>query len=210
MSGDAEHAGQARTPEDVSGVERLLDELGERDRAAAPAWMESRVLNVVRAQRTGESVAGSGDVAAANDGLDRLGEIERGSGRPTLEDRIFAATRTIIVYQATQAYGRKRRVHPVYSSLAFRAAAGLVLGGGLIWTYMALKPAPAPTDPGGGAATVATLEAEIDRQADGLGMVLALFKPASDSTTSASSGSTSGDVDVGDWPQYEFLAGGDS
>lgn len=197
-------------PAELVGVSRLLDDLAELDRAAAPPTMESRVLNVIRTQATAPSDAvASADVEATDERLDRLAELSRARAASSLEDRIFTATRGIITYQASQIRQPARKKNTFYSSFAFRAAAGLIIGGGIIWTYLSLRPAPTSSpflSPGGANVTVASLEADIDQRLDGLKDVFAL---ADVSYTEKQSASTETN-ELGDWPQYQLLEGGDS
>ena len=198
-------------PAELVGVSRLLDDLAELDRAAAPPTMESRVLNVIKAQATAPSDAvASADVEATDERLERLAELSRARAASSLEDRIFTATRGIITSQATQIRQPARKKSTFYSSFAFRAAAGLLIGGGIIWTYLSLRPTPtsSPFMPNGSGAnvTVASLEADIDKRLDGLSDLFALAEVSYTEKQSASTETN----ELGDWPQYQLLEGGDS
>lgn len=198
-------------PADVRSVATLLEELARIDRAAAPAFMESRVLSVVTAQTAVPRLTGAAeakdtvDTARASDELLRLAQAERSGAPASLEERIFAATRPIIAYNAAKAHGLSRP-HPVYGSLSFRAAAGLLIGGGLIWTYLSLRPIPNFGDKAS-ANSVAALEARLDTQFDQLSYVFEVALNSSDSEKDTASSEAS---EIGEWPQYDLLVGGDS
>jgi len=195
-------------------MSRLLDVLGEFDRAAGPSGMETRVMNVVRKQGIAGGGDGADDVAETEATLGALARNDRAAASASLEDRIYMATRAILVHHANQLHEEREAV-PSYrfGSTLMRCAAGLLLGGSVIWGYLAINPGEslkvksAPT-----VATIAdqSLEQRLDQQLDDLGNVFALAMVGSESET-VGTGSLGTETDaLEDWFQFDFVQGSDS
>lgn len=199
-------------PPELLETSRLMDALGECDRASAPAGLEGRLLTSLKTSvLPAAPVQGAADVTDASQRMERLAQVDQAAASRTLEDRIFMATRGVLTAHAVkmnvQMMVGKRPARPM--SFAMRAAAGLLLGGGVIWGYMALKPVnPISNSPDKAALAVKNLEKEIDEHMVQLGDIFALARI---DTTESIGVSTDEASDTGDnWFQYDFLEGGDS
>jgi len=203
-------------PPELVDTSRLLDALGERDRASAPAGLEGRLLTSLKAGVLPKaSPQESDETGEASQRMERLAQVEQAAASRMLEDRIFMATRGILVFHAVkrgpEVHVRKRRPGWFASGgFAMRAAAGLLLGGGVIWGYLALRPANSGSPNfGNSRLAVQRLEKEIDGHMDQLGDIFALAMV--DSSNEYGRASTDDAGDTGDnWYQYDLLDSGDS
>lgn len=200
-------------PPELVGTSRLLDALGACDRASAPAGLEGRLLTSLRAGVLPAGGAQSADVADAAQRMEQLAQADLAAASRTLEDRIFMATRGVLASNAVKAEVQvrvKRRGLFASGGFAFRAAAGLLLGGGVIWGYQALKPAgPSPNLFESQELAVKALEKKIDGQMDQLGEIFALAR-----IDSVWESQGTGSEDVSDssesWSPWDLLEGGES
>jgi len=204
-------------PTELRETAGLLDALADFDRAAAPAGMEARVLRSV-SEGVAKAVE-AGEMALREPGLEQLGVLDREHAGSTFEDRIFMATRGILVAHAHGPASHKPVVRTFRMTGMIRVAAALGLGAGVIWGYQALMGPvnDGPNFPGikmkdtlvAKADKQQKLENELDQHLSKLGDVLAMAMIDADSDTSGSSTSADGDA-LGDWFQYDFVEGGGS
>ncbi len=139
------------------------------------------------------------DLHAAHDAMQRLASVDRASAGPTLEDRIFIATRGCLTPPTLRLTEPMAREHPRtdgrrvsgrawWASSGARIAAALAIVGGGVAAYVATR-GPTPQGPAGGgdsapvAANPATSAADAflaqatEDQADELLAVLSLSEP---------------------------------
>lgn len=136
---------------------------------------------------------------AAHAAMERLARADRASAGPTLEDRVFVASRANLTAPSLRLSepmsvehahaSRPRSAHRAWwASAGARLAASLAIVGGGVAAYVATTGTPPATSPGGvGAATVAAnpgpsatdavLAAATEAQADELLAVLSLSEP---------------------------------
>ncbi|MBC7773104.1 MAG: hypothetical protein H7210_11450 [Pyrinomonadaceae bacterium] len=199
-------------PPELVETSRLMDALGECDRASAPAGLESRLLISLSGVLPISSSRAADDVKEATRQMEALGQTDRAGASATLEDRIFMATRGVLVSSAVKINVQTQVGQRPAASMSFfmRAAAGLLLGGGVIWGYLALKPAQSTLNPWQDPQlAVAKLEKEIDGHMDQLGDVFSLVMIGA--VTEPLTLSTEEPIESSDpWFQYDFLEAGDS
>jgi hypothetical protein len=196
-------------PADIAQIGTLLDQLGHADRASAPASIESRVMASVQAVS-----AEAQQVEATERSLAKLGSEERNSAPATFEDRIFLATHGLLLKYRTEKPEEDRQPIVIRrigwrsaGAWAMRAAAGLALGGGVIWGYRAMVGTPVPNKgdialdvPGG---KVKELENAIETHMDDLSTVLLLASLTDSEQDEGATSSTEGDESA-DWLQVYF------
>lgn len=124
-------------PAELLGINNALNQLGASDRAAADAAFEQRLA--------ASTLPGLPEI-------DFLAHADRDSASPTLEDRIFVATRSLLNRPAETVAAEADapapiRIHTRSFRWALRVAAVIALGAGATLIYNSNQPSPAPRPP---------------------------------------------------------------
>lgn len=149
---------------EFEGISTLLDRLAEAERASAPCGLGERLLAAVR-----EEVGG---VAESERALTALAARERAGAGPTLEDRVFMATRSYLKQRPETAPAQAVRWGAAMRLMRPLAAMAAVIAiTGMAWIAVGPgQPTPAPKGSevarGSDAESVVHLVAFVDQRLD--------------------------------------------
>jgi hypothetical protein len=183
-------------PADLLGVSSSLDRLGASDRDAAGAFFEARL-----------AAATLPGAALDERRLHALAGADRAAAAPTLEDRIFLATRALLPAPGSQADAPEPvRIHVRSSTRFLRVAASMaiVAGAGLL-SYVSMGPSGAGRTLAARTSTD-SIATQLEDDFAGLASVLSVALGSAESDTASSTTiETSYETGEIEFPRFDLL-----